>query len=126
MESVYYTLTARGVEMEGGLERAVGAPRRVMLVRAPKAAPERRENNVVDLAAWRAAREAEAEAAAAAEEYGADEEPWAEEPVREAAPSPLKARRARREHIAVIAGELLSTLAVLAVTAALLVRILVF
>ena len=119
METVYYTLTARGIEVEGALEQAVGAPRRVMLVRTPKAAPERRENNVVDFAAWKAAKEA------AEEEYG-DEGPWAEAPVRASAPSPRRARRARREHITVIAGELASTLAVLAVAAALLVRILVF
>ncbi len=123
METVYYTLTARGIEVEGELEQAVGAPRRVMLVRTPKAAPERHENNVVDLAAWRAAKEAEAEAAA---EEHADEEPWTEEPVREQAPAPRETRRTRRERTAVIAGELLSTLAVLAVAAALLVRILVF
>ena len=41
-------------------------------------------------------------------------------------PAPRASRRVRREHAAVIAGELLSTLAVLAVAAALLVRILAF
>ena len=124
METVYYTLTARGIEVEGALEQAVGAPRRVMLVRTPKAAPERHENNVVDLAAWRAAKEAETRLE---EEDGPfDETEWDEAPARREEPAPRASRRVRREHAAVIAGELLSTLAVLAVAAALLVRILAF
>ncbi len=121
METVYYTLTARGIEVEGELEQAVGAPRRVMLVHPSKAAPEKRGDNVVDLAAWRAAKEAETDRDEA-EDGHADEPRQDEGPAR----SEETARRARREHTVLITGELLSTLAILAVAAALLVRILVF
>ncbi len=119
METVYYTLTAWGIEEEGALEQAVGAPRRVKLVRRPRAAAgEKRGDNVIDLAAWRAAREAEEDCPGGAERD--------EEPVRTAAPAPRPSRRERLRSGVLFTGELLATLSVIAVAAALLVRILVF
>lgn len=117
MKTVYGTLTARGIETGGGPERAVGAPRRAALVRRSGRAPgEQYEDNVIDLTAWRAGK-----AAAAPAEDG-DGDP----PDGGSRRNGESARRSRREHAAMMAGELLSTLAVLAVAAALLVKILVF
>ncbi len=123
METVYYTLTARGIEVEGELEQAVGAARRVMLVRQPRHAPKKAQDNVVDFTAWKAAREAERAAEEFEDADGPDLPAW-DESVRESAPRP--ARRERRRHDVLFTGELLATLSVIAVAAALVVRILTF
>ena len=121
METTYYTLTAREIIVSGDAVAkadAVGAPaRQLVCVRRPAQRMEK-ESNVIDLAAWKAAREEEARL----EELwydGVDQR--MEEP---AAPAP----RARRDHKAtvLVGGELLATLSVIGAMAILMLRLMVF
>lgn len=61
METTYYTFTAREILVSGdGVKQAVGGARRLALARRPAAEGRLiRRDNVIDLAAWRAAREEE-------------------------------------------------------------------
>ena len=61
METTYYTLTAREIIVSGdGISAAVGAPaRQLVCVRRPASQEEQAQDNVIDLAAWKAAREEE-------------------------------------------------------------------
>lgn len=122
METVYYTLTARGIEVEGELEQVAGGTRRVMLVRSPKTAPRRgAENNVVSLAAWKAERElAEQDFE---DEVREPERAWDDPREPEAG---TVSRRGGFAGKVLLTGEVLATLSVLCVAAALLYRILVF
>lgn len=119
METTYYTMTAREILAEGdGVREASGGARQVVCVRRDIRRPEERgAGKVIDLAAWKAHREEEARL----EElwYGSEDEA-AGEPAVPAAP------RARREHgrRLLLGGELLATLSVVAVMAALLAQIL--
>lgn len=124
METINYTLTARGIVAEGELEQVAGGARRVMLVRSKKS--EGRQvggDNVIDLAAWKAHREevrwlqTDGEEAA----WKADDQLEPDE-VLDTAPS----RRERRTHTALLTGEILATLSVIAVAAALVMRIILF
>lgn len=119
METVYYTLTARGIVAEGELEQAAGGTRRVMLVRGKKETACRRAgNNVVDLAAWKARREEEARL-----EAGEPDWETGNRQMRDGAADAAPRRRERRNHAVLFAGELLATAAVIAVAAALLLEI---
>lgn len=119
METTYYTLTAREILVEGeAVEKACGGARQLVCVRRAAERPEaRNEGKVIDLAAWKADREEEARL----EELwydGVDEA--LEEP---AAPAQPRARRDHRRTV-LFGGELLATLSVTAVMAALLMQIL--
>lgn len=116
METTYYTLTAREIIAEGETVAKVsggGAARQLVCVRRGAQRPER-EGKVIDLAAWKADREEEARL----EElwYDGVDESLETEPV----PPPA---RERRGHARVFNLELAATLSVIAVMAALLVRI---
>ena len=118
METTYYTLTAREIIVSGdGVRVAVGAPaRQLVCVRRPAAREERPRDNVIDLAAWKAAREEEARL----------EEEWYAG-VDEALAAPARsAPRPRRDHSrqALFGGELLATASVIGTMALLAVRIL--
>ena len=122
METTYYTLTAREIIVSGDAVAkadAVGAaaPRQLVCVRKP-AQRKQEENNVIDLAAWKAAREEEQRL----------EEAWydgVDERMEEyVAPAP----RPRRDHKAavLVGGELLATLSVIGAMAILMLRMFVF
>ena len=111
MQTTYYTMTAREIILSGdGVEAAAGGPRQLVCLRQNGDRPlwERRDN-VIDLAAWRAAREEPADGALweTLEEEGVTASP----------------RRPRRRHTAGMGAEWLATLSVIAVMTALLVRI---
>ena len=123
MQTTYYTMTAREIILSGdGVEAAAGGPRQLVCLRQNGDRPlwEKRDN-VIDLAAWRAAREEPADDAlwqrAAEPADGALWETLEEEGV---TASP---RRPRRRHTAGMGAEWLATLSVIAVMTALLVRI---
>lgn len=117
METTYYTFTAREIVVEGAqVAAAAGGPaRQLVCVRKPVGGQEKRENNVIDLTAWKAAREEEQRLEA--EWYdGVDQR--LEQPAA-AAPRP------RREHgrRAFIGGEMLATLSVVGTMVVLMARI---
>lgn len=118
METTYYTLTAREVIVSGDAVANVSggtAARQLVCVRRPAARATSRQDNVVDLMAWKAAREEERQL----------EEQWYDgvderlEQPRAAAPRP------RRDHgrTALIGGEALATLSVIGAMAVLMARI---
>ena len=121
METTYYTLTSREVIISGdGVAQAAGgAPeRQVVLLRtaANTASAPARADNVIDLAAWKSAREEEARLE---EEWygGVDEAP--------AQPAPAQPRPRRSHRSAVLlGGELLATLSVVGTMAVLMARML--
>lgn len=115
METTYYTLTAREILVEGAeVQQACGGSgRRLVCVRrAPETRPAEPAGKVIDLAAWRADREAEAD------ELAWTEDAWAE-PEERPAPAP---RRARARHRSALGLEVLATLSVTAVALVLLVQ----
>lgn len=117
METTYYTLTAREIIVSGdAVANAAGAPaRQLVCVRKPAVEAEQKDN-VIDLAAWRAAKEEESRLEA--EWYdGVDQR--LEQP---AAPEP----RPRRDHrrTVLLGGELLATLSVIGTMVLLMARIL--
>lgn len=119
METTYYTLTAREIIVTGDAvakaEAVGGAPaRQLVCVRKP-AQCRWETDNVIDLAAWKAAREEEQRLEAEWYE-GVDER--MESCV---APAP----RVRRDHTApvLVGGELLATLSVIGAMAILMVRL---
>lgn len=117
METTYYTFTAREILVSGdGVKQAVGGARRLALARRPAAEGRLiRRDNVVDLAAWRAAREEE--------QAG---EAWEEDLSQVWAPAPAVQPRPRRDHRSRIlyGGELLASLSVVGVMVLLVIRIL--
>ncbi len=117
METTYYTLTAREILVEGAeVQQACGGSgRRLVCVRrAPEARPAEPAGKVIDLAAWRADREAEGE-----EPLWAAEDAWAE-PEERPAPAPRKGRTRRSR--SALGLEVLATLSVTAVALVLLVQ----
>lgn len=127
MKTAYYTLTTQdALSLGESLERASGEERQTIWIRQPAQTPAPRGgNNVIDLAAWKAAREQEALEEAAWQDAWCDEdEPdWLLE-TDEAPAAPV--RRPRREHPALLRGELAATLSVIGATAALVLRFLAF
>lgn len=117
METVYYTLTARGAQAGGALEQAAGG-RRSAVPAQKQAACRPARDKVVDLAAWRAAREAEDRA------DGAPEPAWAED--RSAGDRCARRETGRLVRWLGLLGEAAATLSVVAVAAALLLRIAAF
>ena len=118
METTYYTLTAREIIVSGdGVSAAVGAPaRQLVCIRRPAAQSGPLRDNVIDLAAWKAARE---------EEARLEEEWYAGVDEALSAPAPA-APRPRRDHQKrfLFGGELLATASVVGTMALLMVRIL--
>lgn len=118
METTYYTLTAREIIVSGdGVSAAVGAPaRQLVCVRHPVEQQAPARDNVIDLAAWKEAREEEARL----------EQEWYAG-VDEALSAPAQsAPRPRRDHRRRVlwGGELLATLSVIGTMALLAARIL--
>ena len=118
METTYYTLTAREIIVSGdGISAAVGAPaRQLVCVRRPASQEEQAQDNVIDLAAWKAARE---------EETRLEEEWYAgvDEALAEPAPKPPPPPRNHNKRV-LLGGELLATLSVIGTMALLAARIL--
>ena len=121
MKTAYYTFTvwednAMAAGFDGG-----AASRQAMLVRQPEEQARRTGgDNVIDLNAWRADDEAERWAEAQ------DGPGWAGEELDEPEPA-APAPRPRRDHRrAMLIAELVSTVCVAAVAAALILRILAF
>ena len=121
METMYYTLTSREIIVSGdGVAQAAGgAPeRQVVLLRhaASTAAAPRRADNVIDLAAWKSAREEAARLEG--EWYGGVDEALS-------SPAPVQPRPRRSHRGAVLlGGELLATLSVIGAMAVLMARML--
>ena len=119
METTYYTLTAREILVEGDAVRKASGDgtRQLVCVRRESRQPnEQAAGKVIDLAAWKADREEERRL----EELwydGVDEA--LEEPAAAAEP---RVHRDHRRSI-LVGGELLATLSVVAVMAALLIQI---
>ena len=116
MKTTYYTITAREILVSGdGVERAVGGGRQLVCARktVPAATGAAKRNNVIDLAAWKAARK---------------EEVWQEQPEDGREPAPAFVPRARRDHSsrALAWAEWLATVSVIGVMALLALRILQF
>lgn len=114
METTYYSLNAREIIVSGdGVEQVSGGGARQLVCMRRSAALPRREaqGKVIDLAAWRQARQEE------------EQEEWYDEP-EEAAAQPQP--RARRDHsrTALVSAELLASLSVVGVMALLLLRVL--
>ena len=121
METTYYTLTSREVIISGdGVAQAAGgAPeRQVVLLRtaANTASAPARAGNVIDLAAWKSAREEEARLEE--EWYGGEDEAPAQP-----APAQPRSRRSHRSAV-LLGGELLATLSVVGTMAVLMARML--
>ena len=112
------SLTAREIIVSGdGISAAVGAPaRQLVCVRRPASQEEQAQDNVIDLAAWKAARE---------EETRLEEEWYAgvDEALAEPAPIPPRPRRNHKKRV-LLGGELLATLSVIGTMALLAARIL--
>lgn len=117
METVYYTFTAREIIAEGAqVAAAVGAPARQLICVRRGAAPRDTENKVIDLAAWKSAREEEARLEC--EWYDGVDDALEHPAIPQARP--------RRDHrrTVLIGGELLATLSVIGTMALLMLRIL--
>jgi hypothetical protein len=110
METTYYTLNAREIIVTGdAVAKASGAPERQLVwVRRKAALPERRRDNVISLADWKAAREEETD-------------PEELRPVSEGREPALRTDRVRS---ALLGGEALATLSVIGAMVLLMVRIL--
>jgi len=119
METTYYTLTAREILVEGAAVQRVsgGGARQLVCVRKAQnaAASVPAGNKVVDMAAWKAAKEEEARL----------EELWYEgvDEAMEQEPAP-PAPRARRSHKSGLNADLWASAAVIGVTVILAVRLL--
>lgn len=121
MKTAYYTFTTwEGGAMAAGCDGGLGGERRTSLVRRPAGESCARDRDkVIDLTAWRAANldgeEAEDRAGLDWDEAGPD---WTEE--EPPAPRPRRSRRA------MVTAELVSTLSVVVVAVAIIVRALTF
>ena len=122
MKTTYYTFTAwNGGAMAAGFDSGAGGGRQAAMVRRTEE-PARPVggDNVIDLNAWRCANPELRREEPAEERHWVDGEPAEPEPV-------LPAPRVRRDHRRVmLAAELASTLSVVAVAAALILRVLTF
>ena len=106
METTYYTITAREILVSGdGVRQAAGGARQLVCRRCGGRTPAR--DNIIDLAAWKAARE--------------EPDP---EPERAVTACGRRPRRDRREQV-LLGGELLATVCVIGVMLLLAARILV-
>lgn len=129
MKTDYYVLiTQDALSMGEGLEKAAGEERQAIWVRQPEQHPQARrgENNVIDLAAWKARQELEALALADGAEEAwdeADDLDWLLETVETPA---VPARRPRRAHPTLPLRELAATLSVAGAAAALVLHVLAF
>lgn len=118
METTYYTFTAREIIVEGQqVAAAAGGPaRQLVCVRRGAERTADAGDKVIDLAAWKSAREEETRLEA--EWYdGVDEA------LEQAAPAAARLRRDHRRAV-LFGGELLATLSVVGTMALLMVRIL--
>ena len=118
METTYHTFTAREIIVEGQqVAAAAGGPaRQLVCVRRGAERTADAGDKVVDLAAWKSAREEEARLEA--EWYdGVDEA------LEQAAPAVSRPRRDHKRTV-LFGGELLATLSVVGTMALLMVRIL--
>lgn len=125
METTYYTLTAREILMEGAaVQRASGdSARQFVCVRKAAQKTSVDGGKVIDLAAWKADREEEARLEEAW--YGdVAEEAFAPDYEEDIAEQREYVRRARRNHKRMMNFELASCVAVVAVMAVLVIRIL--
>ena len=117
METTYYTLTAREIVVEGAeVQQACGGSgRRLVCVRkAPETRPAEPAGKVIDLAAWRADREAEPF------QGWADEPEWEED---RSHPAPeTRKNGARRGVKAALGLEILASLSVVTVALVLLAQ----
>lgn len=121
METIYCTLTAREILMEGAaVQRASGdSARQLVCVRKAAQSVPAQGGKVIDMAAWKADRQEEARL----EELwyaGIDEDPGADLEEEYAAPVP----RARRSHKSRLSMDLWASLAVIGAMAVLAVRLL--
>lgn len=118
METTYYTLTAREIIVSGdAVAKAAGAPaRQLVCVRKPAAEERPVQDNVIDLAAWKADRE---EAARLEDEWyeGVDER------LEQSVPAEPRPRRDHSRPV-LLGGEFLATLSVIGAMALLIVRML--
>jgi hypothetical protein len=114
METTYYTLNAREIIVAGdAVANAAGAPaRQLVCVRKSVGQSARERDNVIDLTEWKAARVEEAR----------QEEEWDHGADQRLAQPETPASRKRREHPALLGGELLATLSVIGAMAMLMVR----
>ena len=118
METTYYTFTAREIVVEGQqVAAAAGGPARQLLcVRRGAERAADAGDKIIDLAAWKSAREEEARLES--EWYDGVDEALEQ-------PAPAEARPRRDQKRAVLCGgELLATLSVVGTMALLMVRIL--
>ena len=120
MKTAYYTFTTwNDGGMAAGFDSSLNESRPAALVRVSKGTGRVREDNVIDLTAWRADSRDECWDEPEWEYAGPD---WADEEPDQAAP----AARARRSRRATFTAELISTLCVVAVAVVLIVRVLTF
>ena len=114
METTYITLTAREILVEGDAVQRVsgGGARQLVCVRKAARAEEKSAGKVIDMAAWKAAREVET----------VEDELWYEEPeqICETPAAPI-----RRGGHSALTPDLWASAAVIGVMAVLLVRILI-
>lgn len=117
METTYYTLTAREIIVTGdAVANAAGAPaRQLVCVRKPAAVQPPERNNIIDLAAWKAAKEEESHLEA---EWYAGVDQRLEQPAEPVC-------RPRRDHRVSLGGELLATLSVIGAMVLLMIRMLI-
>ena len=118
MKSVYYTFTTwNDCEQAAGFDGSVDSGRRAVMVRQPSQDTRvRGGDNVIDLAAWRAANQ----------ELWEEQSELEPEYTVEAAEPEAPARRVRRRRRAHIDPELFAILGVVGVLAALMIRVLLF
>lgn len=123
MKTAYYTFTTWNSDgMAAGFGGAVSGPRQAAMVRQPGPGQSRGGGKVVDLTAWRT------ENLDGPSDEPMDELTWAAEScgeLDEADPA-VPVPRPRRSRRAVLTAELISTLSVVAVAAAIILRVLTF
>lgn len=116
METAYYTFTAREIIVEGAqVAAAAGAPARQLVCVRRGGEPREDGSKVIDLAAWKSAREEEAQL----------ERQWydgVDEALEHPAAPQARPRRDRRRTV-LIGGELLATLSVIGTMVILMLRI---
>ena len=117
METTYYTFTAREIVVEGQqVATAAGGPARQLFCVRRGAERAAAGDKIIDLAAWKFAREEEARL----------ESEWydgVDEALEQPAPAEARPRRDHKRAV-LFGGELLATLSVVGTMALLMVRIL--
>ena len=120
METAYYTFTAREIIVEGRqVAAAAGAPARQLVCVRRGAERSAAGDKVIDLAAWKSARDGEAQAEAGWYD-GTDA---ADEAPEQTCPAVSRPRRDHRRAV-LFGGELLATLSVIGAMILLMVRVL--